>query len=268
MSVPRGVAAPSPPTPLPPPGGEGRKNRDLVTPLDNVCCARLPLAALPALAGLRCWPALSVRIEGDWAWLRWPAGDEGVLRRVLPLEGAALYETRDGLWYQPGHHLPAFDVPHDEGQPLGSVLFPEPVEAEPPPVLVLRPDSIRLARDETPRPATGMRCGLAELARWAETATSARLARVRVARSAERVLLLGRQLPALPNGRRLWGERVLAPLGFRPEPALPEKTLLEALGAAAGEFIVLDAEGAEVVPADVFGPLTRAAVRLAVGGRA
>jgi hypothetical protein len=235
-------------------------------PLDNVSCARLPADALQALAGLRCLPGLAVRLDGADAWLHWPPGEERVLRSLLPLPGVELYERRDGLWYRPGRHLPSFEVPAESGgQPLEHVLFPAPIEPEPPPALSLRPDRVRLARDGTARPATALRCGLAELARWADTATGPRLAALRAARCGASVLLLGRRLPPLPAGRRFWGERLLVPLGFRPEPALPEKTLLEALGVGAGELAVLDADGAEVVPEDVFGPLSRAAVRLAVG---
>jgi hypothetical protein len=238
----------------------------MANPLDNVSCARLPAAALPALAGLRCLPGLAVRLDGAHAWLHWPPAEERVLRSLLPLPGIELYERREGLWYRPGRHLPSFEVPGEAGgQPLEHVLFPEPVEPEPPPTPALRPDAIRLARDGKARPATAMRCGLAALAHWAETATSARLAGLRAARRGANVLLLGRRLPALAAGRRLWGERLLVPLGFRPEPALPEKTLLEALRVGVGELVVLDANGAEVVPADLFRLLSRAAVRLAVG---
>jgi hypothetical protein len=50
------------------------------------------------------------------------------------------------------------------------------------------------------------------------------------------------------------------------EPALPEPALLEAVGVGADELVLLDPDGAEVVPGDMFEPLSRAAVRLAVGG--
>jgi hypothetical protein len=241
----------------------------MTTPLDNVSRARLPLAALPALAGLRCLPGVTLRVDGDRAWLSWPAGDERVLRYVLPLAGAELYECRDGLWYLPRQHLPAFDVPdEDGGRPLDRVLFPAPVEAEPAPAPGLIPETLRIVRDSRPRPATALRCTLPDLARWAETATTAELSALTAARSGDRVLLVGRPLPPLPAGLRLWGEHLLVPLGFRPEPALPEATLIEALGVADDDLVVLGAEGAEVVPRAAFAPLTRAGVRLALRGNA
>jgi hypothetical protein len=238
----------------------------MAAPLDNVCCARLPLAALAALGGPRCRPGVTVRIEGPCAWLHWPAGDEAVLRLVLPLQGVTLYEERDGLWYQPGHHLPTFDVPAGgDGKPLASVLFPTPVEPEPPPALSLAPQPLRLVRDGRPRPATALLCSRAELLPWAEAATTAQLAAVRAAHAGDRALLLGR-LPPLPGGRRLWGERLLVPLGFRPEPALPERTLLEVLRVEGDDLALLGDDRVEMVPWRAFEPLTRAGIRLAVRG--
>jgi hypothetical protein len=238
------------------------------TPLDKVGCASLPLAALPALAGLRCRAGVTVQVEGERAWLHWPAGDESVLRCVLPLRGAELYEQReDGLWYPPGHHLPALDVPADgTARPLENVLFPAPVEPEAPLALSLAPRPLRLVRDGRSRPATALLCPLAELLSWAEKATTAQLTAVRAARGADHALLLGRPPPPLPGGRRLWGERLLVPLGFRPDPALPEPTLLEALQVTDDGLAVLGPDGVEVVPRAIFEPLTRARVRLAVRG--
>jgi hypothetical protein len=63
---------------------------------------------------------------------------------------------------------------------------------------------------------------------------------------------------------RLWGDDLLVPVGFRPDPDLPPATLREAVGAEADELVVLDEAGAEVVPRAAFAPLTRAGVRLAL----
>ncbi len=236
----------------------------MTTPLDDVCRACLPVAALPGLAELRCRPGVSVHVAGDRAWVRWSAGDERVLRCLLPLPGVELYVCRDGLWYRPGAHLLVSDAPPaDAGKPLEHVLFPAPVGPEPPPARAGQPVLLRLVRDGRPRPATAVWCAVAELADWAEAATSAQLARLRGTRCGDRLIVLGRPLPALPRARRFWGERLLVPLGFRPEPALPEGALLEALTSGGDEVVLLTEKGAEVVPCEAFGPLTRAGVRLA-----
>src|SRR5262249_53759949 len=156
---------------------------------------------------------------------------------------------RDNAWYRHGRHLPAFGVPLDnEGQPLYRVLFPDTVQPHWPAGLKLELVLLRLARDDQPRKATGMFCALVELSRWTEMTPSADLAAVRAARADKGVMLLGPTLPALPRGERFWGDRLLVPLGYRPEPALPEKAWLEALGVGDEEILVRHTWGVEVMP--------------------
>jgi hypothetical protein len=97
-----------------------------------------------------------------------------------------------------------------------------------------------------------------------ETATSAALAAVRAAHSGPEVLLLGRKLPLLPTAERFWGERILVPLGFRPEPLFAENLLRGTLGVADNELVILSEGGAEVLPEEVLQPLSRSALRLAL----
>jgi hypothetical protein len=176
-----------------------------------------------------------------------------------------LYVSREGLWYRYGRHLPAFGLlPTAEGQALDRVIIPAPAQPQFRQDPELRPVALKLVREDRQRDTTAALCALTDLAKWADTATTAQLSAVRAARSGGRVLLRGRPLPALPNGERLWGERLLAPLGFRTEPALAEGALPEALGVGADEILLLNAAGAEVVPEDAFRPLTRAGVRLAL----
>jgi hypothetical protein len=240
---------------------------NMASPLDDVCCARLPAAALAHLGPLRVRTDVRVLARGEELWLRWPAGDEDVLHRVLAVRGAELFARRDGLWYLPGHRLPTFGVPDELPQTFLHLLAPEPVtpEAGAPPI---RPVRLALARDDTSRPAAALCCDLAGLDRWAEGATARRLAELEAAYCAApggpRVLLRGERLPPLPAGERFWGRTVLAPLGWRPEPALGEAALRDALGMRPDEIALLRQEGVEVVPRGAFRPLTRAGIRLAL----
>src|SRR5262245_8076983 len=212
----------------------------MTTRLHEVCRASLPRAALAVLAGLRARSSVHVTLEGERAWVSWPEGDEEVLRRVLPVAGVELYVHRDGRWHRFGHHLPAFGAaPGGEAQPLDRVLFPAPVQPSPPPASRLQAVVLRLAPDHQPRQASAGAYGLGELTAWAEEVPSARLSALRAACHNGRVLLLGRRLPPLPGGERFWGERVVVPLGYRPEPALPESALREALGAAEEELLLV-----------------------------
>src|SRR5262249_27420647 len=105
-----------------------------MNPLHEVCGASIPAAALPALAGVRAGRDIEVTEAQGRAWVRWHAGDEEVLRRLLPVAGVELFVQRGGLWYRHGCHLPAFGVPpKGESRPLDRVLFPAPVVPVPPP---------------------------------------------------------------------------------------------------------------------------------------
>ena len=99
--------------------------------LSQVACASLPLAALAALGDLRRTEGISVTVEGDRAWVCWDAGDESILRRVLPLPGAELYSKRAGQWYRLGARLPSFGLPIDrrgaDSHPLHRAIVPRPV---------------------------------------------------------------------------------------------------------------------------------------------
>jgi hypothetical protein len=243
---------------------------NMTSPLDDVCCARLPAAALAHLGALRVRTDVRVLARGDELWLRWPAGDEDVLHRVLSVRGAEVFAQRDGLWYRPGRSLPTFGVPDELPQTLLHLLAPEPVKPEGRIGNPSYSDPVRLclARDDTARPASALCCALADLDRWAEAATARRLAVLEAAYCATaggpRVLLLGERLPPLPAGERFWGRSVLAPLGWRPEPALGEAALRAALGVRPDEIALLRQEGVEVVPRSAFRPLTRAGIRLAL----
>jgi hypothetical protein len=241
------------------------------TGLEHACCARLPASALAVLADLRREPGIGVIDAGESAWVRWEAGNEAVLRRLLPVAGVEFYarrKTEAGVfWYRPGAHLPTFGIPaglEDESIPLARALTPRPIEARGPDGGPPSPVVLGLARESRAREATALRCALADLGRWADRAATAELAALSAAWADDVVLLLGRRLPPIA-GARFWGDRLLSPLGFRPEPALPEPALRRALGAAAGEVVVLEADGFERIPRDAFRPLTRAGVRLAPG---
>ena len=69
----------------------------------------------------------------------------------------------------------------------------------------------------------------------------------------------------LEGGERYWGQLLLAPLGFCPDPYLPEAALREAAGIDADELLLLRHGKAEALPRAALGRLSRAALRLAAG---
>jgi hypothetical protein len=237
--------------------------------LNEVSCASLPVAGLPSLADIRCVQGVQAAIVGDRAWLRWPPGAPEVLLRVLPVSGAELYIEREGCWYRFGSRLPAPGWPaHAAPRPLHVLLTPVLAEPEPISTTPLSRCLFRLKRDPRPHPATALRCNLQALAAWAEHATTAGLNALAGVCSGDAVVLRGDKLPVLPGSQRYWGERVLVPLGYRPDPALADSALLTALDADNEMLALLDVDGVELLPLHAFESLTRAGVRMALAERA
>jgi hypothetical protein len=255
------------------------------SPWQDVGCVRIPAGGLPVLADLRGRAEIRVSVVADRAWIAWKPGpgplQQALLRRLLPLPGAETFLRRGGRWYRPGESLPAFEVPANlgsEGDPLERILLPramKPIPASDPPP---SPVPIRLLREERgrPRPAVAILCRLDRLAAWAERASAARLAALAAAWAAApgdrpgdpEVLVLGAtaSMPEIAEGLRLWGGAFLVPLGFRPDPDLPEPALCRAAGAEADDLVLALDRGFELLPREAFRPLTRASIRLARGG--
>jgi hypothetical protein len=183
---------------------------------------------------------------------------------MLPVRGVELYAPLNGQWCRHGHHLPAFDFPAQlEYRPLHQVLTPAPVEPLDAALPEHQPVLLTLVEDSRSRRTTALICDHSQLALWADTVTSGRLASLRAATCRGRVLLLGERLPLIPNSERYWGERVLVPLGRRLEPELPESALCAAMELSEHDLLVLRESGAERILGAHLRPLTRAAIKLA-----
>jgi hypothetical protein len=227
--------------------------------------ARLPAVRLAALAAVRDRADVRVHADGPDAWVRWSPGRLDVVRCLLPVPGVEFFTRRDGLWFRLGCRVPTADAPPDgDGRPLAGVLVPARFEPVPPGTTPGPPVVLRVVRGGAPRPATALTCATNDLRRWADAATTAELAAVRAARSAGRTVLLGARLPVVPAATRFWGDDLLVPVGYRPDPDLPSAVLRAAVGAGGGELVLLDEGGADVIPREAFEPLTRAGLRLAL----
>jgi hypothetical protein len=126
------------------------------------------------------------------------------------------------------------------------------------------PVVLHVVRGGEPRPAAALVCRVIDLAKWADTATTAELTAVQAGRCGDRVVLLGAKLPPAPSGTRFWGDDLLVPVGFRPDPDLPPAALRAAAGATPAELVLLTEDAAELIPRSAFEPLTRAGLRLAL----
>jgi hypothetical protein len=234
-------------------------------PLDDIRAASLPASALEVLADLRGESGISILESGDRAWVRWESAEDAALDRLLAVEGLALFDRRGGLWYPHGSRLPAVGTPLDTSGffPIARAITPLPARPTMPGAAWPDPARLAIVLDGIPRDATALRCTLDELAEWAEMATTARIGSLSAARAGSTLLIVGKELPPIAGGDRYWGDRVLVPLGFRPEPCLRESALLAALDVPGDHRLVIGADGCEAVPLDAFRPLSRASLRLA-----
>lgn len=229
----------------------------------TVTAARLPAAALPALAPVRTRPGVTVAFA-DWsAWAFFAPGDEAVLRCLRPVSDVAFFSPRGNHWHAFGRRLPSGErPPTEDARPLDRVLFPEPLAPVPPPESFGRPVPLTLVCGGKVQPTAALCCSVAAVAAWADGATTFELSSVRAARRGARAVLLGARLPAIA-GRRYWGHRVLLPLGMRADPDLGDEALRTACDVADDELLLLDETGPAAIPEAAFAPLTRAGVRLA-----
>jgi MoxR-vWA-beta-propeller ternary system domain bpX2 len=231
----------------------------------DVCCASLPLSGLAALAEVRAVPGVMVLCQATRIWVRWEAGDEGVLQRVFPVPGVVLYSFRGGHWYRLGGHLPAFDVVAEgDFQPLHAVLFPAPVQPVAPRAGPWSQITLALRPNAQPRRTTAMICSIQQFMAWADAIPSCRLTALNAARNGASIFILGPRLPLLASSQRLWGDSVLKPLGSCLEPDLPEPIVRECVKLAEDELLIITERGADVLCRSDLRPLNRARLRLAM----
>lgn len=236
----------------------------MMTQFDEVGYASLPPDALALLAPLRCEPGVQVARDAGRLWVRFDAGNERVLHRLLPLPGVELFAYRTGAWRRFGKSMPAFDFPQNPRfDPLYQVLFPASVLPVPPGDGRLTPVRLALKPDDRPRPTTAMICPLRALLAWVDTVPSARLEWMHGVLRHSQVLVVGPDLPVMKAGERFWGKLVLTPLGYCPAPALPEADLRAAAGVATDELLLLRHDRAEALLRTALSPIARASLRLA-----
>lgn len=233
-------------------------------PLDDASFAIIPAHALTLLAPLRDVAGVTVALDKASVRVAFPAGQRAVLERLLCAPGVELYSRQGNLWHRAGSPLPAFDL-DTSGTfvPLARAVVPGRIEAEIAPQRRVTPVALTLARSDRPRQCSAALYELRALCAWAEMAGTGVIESFRAAISSRRVVLLGQNPPWLHGAQRLWGERVLCPLGFELTPDVPESATCEALGLRQGDIMIVGEGGGEVVPAAAFTQLTRAGLRLA-----
>jgi hypothetical protein len=232
--------------------------------LNQSRAAHVTRDGLAALAPLRRAKDLWIGETADGAWVEWNGEMPAIVSALLPVPGVVFYSKKGTDWLPIHAAIPDFSAPKfDKAQMIAAdrALVPELVSAVPP-VLKFERVLVTLVDCDLPRRTTAIRCDLRSLMRWSERATNWEIGRLRGAICEERVLLRGDSLPVLAGAERFWGDRVLVPLGLRPEPDWPEKTLREAAGIDDSEILVLTPQSAEAIPMSSLQTLSRAGIRM------
>lgn len=223
--------------------------------------ARLPKDALAALAPLRRAHGIRIVERADEAWAVWDGEMPSIVAALLPTPGVTLFTRHADEWRPLGTALPAFDTPTGDGSGLDRALLPVPVCPVPPPQFAGRRIAVALSACSRPRPTSALRVSTREILTWADTATTRQIAALEGIVHGGTAWLRGAALPALAGAERFWGERLLVPLGLRPDPDWPEGALRAAAVVDDDEILVLTPAGPEALPAAAFKALTRAAIR-------
>ncbi len=233
--------------------------------LDRVRDTRLPKAGLATLAHLRNQQEIRVVEFADGAWIFWEGERPTVLQLLLGIPNVELFVPKNSDWVRIDRHVPTFAVPdRDASTRLENTILPLAVQ----PTLISESTFQRISvspvRCEKAHPTSAVCCEIEALRTWADTALTREINAIRAARKGKMAWLLGSDLPVLAKAERFWGNKLLVPLGYRPEPAWPESVLVDVAGIEKGELLVLRPDRVETLPLDAFQHLTRAAIRLAV----
>jgi hypothetical protein len=239
-------------------------NTKSANPWRDVTAAKMAKAHLGELAPLRDSPTIRVHVQEGAVWVVWSGDCIDIIRCLLPVLGVEFYVNRAGLWFRFRSLLPSVEAPPDrDGLPLSAVLQPQPFVSQKPEAMIGKPARLSIVRCSEPKPVSALVCSIGDLQKWADQATTFEISSVKGARTTKMAILLGTQLPSIPNGIRHWGNEVFLPIGFRTEPDLPPAAVRMVVGAESDELVFLTNETLRVVPRKAFESLSRAGIRLA-----
>ena len=237
---------------------------DAPSPLSRVGAVLLPASGLPALSAFRTDRTIRVQTHADGFWVAWPSPIPGLTEALLAVVGSVGFREVEGEWYPLGSRLPRAGLP-----PSTAVLAPDrvivPEGLDPrgaaPEVRRIAPVGWSLVASDRPTTATALIADIGAVLAWVMTVSNRHLLGIRAASNDGKLLLLGPDLPLIPGCVRYSGERLLVPLGMRPEPNLSEEYYLLAAGVEAGDRLIAGETGLQRLADDALMPLTRAGLR-------
>jgi len=234
---------------------------------------RIPLDSAAAAGLLRCTAGIQALLAPDAFWLRGELLTEAIDDLLRRIPGDRFTRSKGGeaeLLVPVGRKLPVAPLPAGQWMALEQALVLKvpasltPAAAPPQVPLCLVASDAQAA----PNLLLARRQHWSE---WVETAPSVRLDPLAFALSDSQAVIRGTPLPALPGTRYVEAAGVAIPCGFQVSPALDAATLAQVMGLRTGDVALMRLDAScEVLPAEVFVPASRSAVRCsdAAGGTA
>lgn len=231
---------------------------------DSLSAACINLQDLPVLGVFRDREVITVSIEGERVWIKWNAGEVSVVDRLLPLNNVELFRNESGKWYKLGSKIPFPNVPTSTTfVSLSSVLFPDQIVWRSPDEITGSLKKIGLKQACSVQKTTALLCPFGTFVEWAENASSFEISRLSGVFCDDCVLVLGENVPPIPEGTRFYGESVLLPLGYQLDPELTDTEVRSLLDSSQDEIVLITADDAQLIAKSLINRLTRSAIRLA-----
>lgn len=217
-----------------------------------------------ALGHVRTITGLQVGVQIGKIWLRGILVDDGEIDiRIRQLPALQRYLCEGGMLFLPDARTPVAHLPKLTWQPI---LTQIPLDL---PTAAYAGESVqrlplRLVPAAQEQPAVALRCTLAHLQAWADTAAEARIDRLRMAVDAQGdTLVMGHPLPNVP-GTSYWScEGLLLPAGTRLEFPMMAPVILARLNPDKDSLVIMDREGRpERIHLGLFVTATRSGIRL------
>jgi MoxR-vWA-beta-propeller ternary system domain bpX2 len=221
-------------------------------------------AADRALLGeLRTLPQLFAADQGDQIWLRGIAVAQANEAVFLSLPATARYFLgEDHLIFSPGGVTPVAYLPKLSWQPIATYIVPEmPVAAYG--GVVEDAFQVKLVVSDAPQAVVALRCDLAQLQAWADSAAEIRIHAMRFAVADDgRALVVGDPLPTIP-GEAFWEcGGLLLPAGRKLEFAVLASAIRQQLDPDGAHLLLFQADGGfERIPQTNMIQATRSGIR-------
>lgn len=221
-----------------------------------------------ALGSVRCLPGLQAAEDEGFIWVRGINALDNIDLRIRQLPGLHTYTLdADNNLFPPGGLTPVAKL-----KPLKWISVADYITVKLPvsalPGKVSQQHVIKLIPSTRSQEGNVLLTDLTTWKTYAETAPLVRLQQTRFAVSENnKVLIIGKPLPALPGREYVLQDTLLLPCGFEFDPPAISELVITRLDPSKESLLLFDIDGTwEKVPKNVFMPSTRSAIRLTQGG--